>query len=76
MSRNPSSRDELQAWLARWDEVNRVTTAEARARTFEAKFRQLETLMESADLFDWPDETADDERVRELWMRLHRLYRC
>lgn len=76
MSRIPVTRDELRTWLSRWDEVDRVTTEEARALSPEEKFRQLETLVESADLFEWPDETAEDQRVRELWMRLHRLHRC
>jgi hypothetical protein len=68
------SAEEAHAWLARWKEVERFTLAEARALPLEAKFRQLETLMRSATLFSRPAVMDDeDERVRELWMRLYAL---
>jgi hypothetical protein len=71
------SREEMRAWLDRWKEVNRVTTEEARALTPKEKFRQLETLFEAADLFEWPaSDEIRDQRVRDLWMRLHALTRC
>lgn len=70
-------RDEARAWLARWKEVNAVTLAEDLALTPEEKLYELESLMESADLFDWPAAgEAEDERVRAIWMRLHALERC
>lgn len=44
-----------RAWMARWQEVGRATLAEAQALTAEEKLDQLESLMLSADLFDWPE---------------------
>lgn len=70
---NPITR-RASHWLSRWEEVDRVTPQDARRLTPEEKFRQFETLVESADLFEWPDETAEDTRIRELWMRLHMLH--
>ena len=67
--------DEARAWLARWEEVDRFTIEEARALTPEDKFRQLESLVESADLFEWPSDDVDEQRVRDIWMRLHALAR-
>lgn len=73
----PLAGDAVRAWLARWEEVERVTTAEARALTAEEKLDQLQSLMQSADLFEWPAAMEqEDERVRALWMRLHNLQRC
>jgi len=69
-------RDEMRAWMKRWEIVNEYTTEEARALTPEEKFRRLEMLFASASLF--PRSAADEEdeeRVRELWMRLRSRYR-
>ena len=61
-----------RAWMERWQEVGRATLAEARALTAEEKLDHLQSLMLSADLFDWPEAMElEDERVRALWMRLH-----
>ncbi len=77
MATDTMDRAVARAWLARWKEVERVTTEEALALTHEAKFRQLESLMRSAHLFVWPAATEEeDERVREVWMRLHAIERC
>lgn len=68
------SAEDARAWLARWKEIERVTLAEARALPLEAKFRQLETLRQSARHFIRPSSmNEEDERVRELWMRLYAL---
>lgn len=61
-------------WMdARWGEVTRVIADEARALSGEEKLRQLGSLMESAELFSWPAEERDDQRVRDLWRRLHAM---
>jgi hypothetical protein len=70
----PMTAQEARAWMARWKEVDRATLAEARRLTPEAKLRQLDSLMQAASLFEWPSVMdREDERVRELWMRLHAL---
>ena len=76
MASETIDRDEARAWLARWKEVNAFTAAEDRAMTPEEKLRQLQSLMQSADLFDWTRPNAEDEVARKLWMRLHELDRC
>lgn len=68
-------RDEARAWMERWKIVNEFTDAEARAKTPEERFQDLETLVASADLF--PVAVEDEEelrRVREIWMRLYAHY--
>ena len=68
-------RDEVRAWMARWEIVNQHTTEEVRALTPEQKFRELEMLVASAGLFPrTAADEEDDERVRELWVRLHAFY--
>jgi hypothetical protein len=70
------TRDEARAWMERWKVVNQFTDAEARAKTPEEKFDDLELLAASADLFPPArDDEAEKQRVRELWMRLHEHYR-
>jgi hypothetical protein len=69
-------RDEVRAWIARWEIVNQHTIKEARALTPEQKFRQLEMLVASAGPFPrTAADEEDDERVRELWTRLRACYR-
>jgi hypothetical protein len=68
-------RDEVRAWMARWEIVNQHTIEETRALTPEEKFRKLEMLVASAGLFPpAADDEEEDQRVRELWMRLHAAY--
>ena len=77
MASDTIDRDEARVWLARWKEVNAVTLAEDLALTPEEKLYELDSLMESAELFTWPAAGEDeDERVRAIWMRLHALERC
>jgi hypothetical protein len=66
------TREEARAWMERWKIVNEFTDAERRALTPEERFEDLVTLFESADLFEWPDTTDEDQRIGELWMRLRK----
>jgi hypothetical protein len=70
------NRDEARAERARWKEVDDVIRAELTALSPEAKFRQLESLMQAAALFAWPDSEKEDAEVREVWMRLYAIERC
>jgi hypothetical protein len=79
MASDTIDRDDARTWLGRWKEVNAVTLAEDLALTPEEKLYELDSLMESADLFDWPasgQSESEDEQVRAIWMRLHALERC
>ena len=69
------TREEARAWMERWKIVNEFTDAEARAKTPEERFEDLEMLFASSDLFPpAADEEEELQRVRELWMRLHKHY--
>ena len=69
-------RDEVRAWMERWKIVNEYTNEEARALTPEEKFRKLEMLVASSTLFPpAADDEEEDQRVRDLWMRLRERYR-
>src|ERR1051325_3592835 len=66
--------EEARAWMERWKIVNEFTDAESRATTPEERFRDLETLVASADLFPpAADEMADERAPR--WSN-HRRRRC
>jgi len=62
----------VRQWFARWGEVSRRVGEETRALTPEAKLRQVSALMASAALFEPSAEREEEnQRVREIWMRLH-----
>lgn len=51
--------------------MNERLRKEARAASLDKKLAQLASLMSSVDDFGWREElSAEDERVRELWMKL------
>jgi len=55
----------------RWRLVNDRLRTEARTATYEGKLAQLASLLASIDDFGWREKLAeDDDRVRELWMKL------
>jgi len=76
MPRHTMNRDEARAERERWKEVNDVIEAELSALSPEAKYRQLESLMQAAALFSWPASEKEDGDVRDIWMRLHAIARC
>jgi len=64
--------DEVRKWLARWDEVRDRIDEETRALPPEAKLRQVSGLRGAASLFESSAERErENQRVRELWIRLH-----
>ena len=64
--------ESVRKWLARWGEVDRRIDEETRALTPEAKLRQVSSLRASAPLFESSSEREEEnQRVREIWMRLH-----
>jgi hypothetical protein len=69
------TRDEAQAFAARWEQVAAAEREELRATPMERKFAQLGALMESAKALGW--KTTDQrevEAVRVRWNRLAELY--
>jgi hypothetical protein len=64
--------EDVQAWRARWREVEQAEIAELRCLPAELKLRQLDALARSASLFDWSADDAEDERIRDMWTTLRR----
>jgi hypothetical protein len=64
--------DDARAWSERWKIVAREEISELRAASPGLKLRQTEALFASAGLFRWPDDDAEDARIRELWSALRR----
>ena len=62
--------EDIQAWTARWREVEIAEIAELRHTPAEVKLRQVEALAQSATLFDWSSDDDEDERVRDMWTTL------
>lgn len=55
----------------RWALVSERLRQESQAMPLETKFAQLAALMASVDDFKWREALgADDDRVREVWIRL------
>ncbi|MBI3201935.1 MAG: hypothetical protein HYZ29_10360 [Myxococcales bacterium] len=55
----------------RWEMVHDRLARESQAATFDGNLAQLESLMGSVDDFGWRERLGDDDdRVRELWMKL------
>ena len=60
----------------RWALVNERLRRESRQATADEKFVQAASLMASVDDFGWREQLgADDEQVRELWMKLRAAWR-
>jgi hypothetical protein len=71
----PITREQADAFLARWKLVKQAQTKELRETSIDTKVRQLSTLMASRDLFPPdPDRELQVEGVRERWARIHRAF--
>ena len=67
------TREQAQAFLARWKLVKQAQVQELQATSLETKVRQLSTLMASRELFrPDPDRELLVEDVRGRWARSHR----
>lgn len=65
------NREEVRAYLARWQLVQEAEIAELRRTSLETKFRQLESLVASRSVFGAePNRDAQAGEVRERWTRL------
>ena len=67
--------EQVRVWKAGQDAVNRRVWEEARAKTMDEKFVELEQLFEFAQTLGRLDQLGSDADVaRERWVRLHRAY--
>jgi len=67
----PMTKEEAQAWKARWELVNRAEREELRNTPIDRNLRQLEVMAAAARELGWNERLAEEETmVRELWIRL------
>lgn len=70
-----TTKEEVQAWKARWEAVNAFEREELRRTPVAVKVRQLAALMASVHQFGWEGAlAAGEEEVRQRWQRLRRAY--
>jgi hypothetical protein len=68
-----TTRADAQAFAARWKLVNRHEERELRRTSSLQKLRQLAALMASAEEMGWTEAlVAEDDAVRQRWLRLRR----
>lgn len=69
------TKEEALAYKAGYEAVNALEIAELRSMSFEARFEHAAALMDSARQMGWAAAlSAEDDNVRELWIRLKRAY--
>jgi hypothetical protein len=67
------TKEEVRAYLARWDLVHQAEVAELRGTSPERKLQQLEALVASRYLFGPdPDTTIEDREIQKRWASLRR----
>ncbi len=67
------TREQANAFLARWTVVNQAQIQELQATSIETRLRQLSILMASRELFrPDPDRESHVKDVRERWARIRR----
>jgi len=74
MSRQMTS-SEASEWMSGWDAVAARERQELSGKSAEEKLRALAFLMASTDLFDLSVLEAEDQIVRERWVRLRSMNR-
>jgi transcriptional regulator with XRE-family HTH domain len=68
-------RAEAQAFKRRWEMVNAAEREELRSTKMALKFRQVAALLTSAGKLGWTGGlAAEEDLVRERWVRLRRKY--
>ena len=69
------TKEEALAYKAGYEAVNALEIAELRSMSFEERFEHAAALMDSARQMGWVAAlSAEDDDVRELWIRLKRAY--
>ncbi len=67
-------RAEALAWKERWRLVREKEIEELSAMTIEERLRQLDTMFLFARELGWDEAlAAEEEEVRERWIRIRRL---
>jgi hypothetical protein len=69
------TKQELLAYMAGHEAVNAIDLEELRSMSDAEKLYQVAALMASVDQMGWREAlAAEEEEVRELWVRLKRAY--
>jgi hypothetical protein len=71
------TKEEALAYKEGYEAVNAREIEELRSMSDAEKLSQLAALMASVDQMGWREAlAAEEEEVRELWIRLKRAYVC
>jgi hypothetical protein len=71
------TKEEALAYKEGYEAVNALDIDELRSMSDVEKLSQVAALMASVDQMGWREElAAEEEKVRELWVRLKRAYLC
>lgn len=69
------TKEEALAYKEGYEAVNALDIEELRSMSDAEKFSQVVALMASVDQMGWREAlAAEEEKVRELWVRLKRAY--
>jgi hypothetical protein len=69
------TKEEAIAYKEGYEAVNALEIAELRSMSDAEKLSQVAALMASVDQMEWREAlAAEEEEVRELWVRLKRAY--
>ena len=75
MSKTGMNAEQVRAWMAGWQAVNRRVLDEARAKTMDQKLIELEQLFQFAKQLGKLDSLGNDtQAARDRWVRLRRAY--
>lgn len=73
--RQTMTKEEALAYKERYEAVNALDIEELRSMSDAEKLSQVAALMASVDQMGWREAlAAEEEEVRELWVRLKRAY--
>ncbi len=71
------TREEALAYKEGYEAVNALEIEELRSMSDAEKLSQVAALMASVEQMGWLETLAsEEEEVRELWVRLKRVYSC
>ncbi len=74
MSTPPMTAEQVLAWKAGWEAVNRREIEELRAKPMERKLAELEILFGAAMEFGSKASAADTEVARSRWLKLRHAH--
>jgi hypothetical protein len=67
-----TTREQMRAWLARWEHVAAIECSEQAESTPDDRLRELNSLMQMADDYGFPPAYTEQEiaNVRKTWAKI------